>query len=106
MNKRDHCSKKMIPMIASKLRHPKVDPVKVMNNSEYIANAVYNKLGDNALPNDVDNALIEVITACGIGQRNVLGVNCEKITTEGFANNMKNNKMKSKMPGEKSKLLT
>lgn len=103
MNKRDHCSKKMIPMIASKLRHPKVDPVKVMNNSEYIANAVYNKLGDNALPNDVDNALIEVITACGIGQRNVLGVNCEKITTEGFANNMKN-KMKS-MPGEKSKLL-
>lgn len=102
MNKRAHCSKKMIPMIASKLKHPRVDPMKVMDNSDYIANAVYNKLGDNALPNDVDNALIEVITACGIGQRNVLGVNCEKITTEGFKNNM-NKKMKS-MPGEKSKL--
>src|SRR5271168_2507730 len=100
MNKRDHCSKKMIPMIASKLRHPKVDPVKVMNNSEYIANAVYNKLGDNALPNDVDNALIEVITACGIGQRNVLGVDCSRLTTENFRSgmnkNMRNNRnMKS-----------
>jgi hypothetical protein len=108
MNKRDHCAKKLIPMIASKLKHPKLSPTKIMDNSEYIANAIYNKLGDNSLPADVDNALIEVITACGIGQRNVLGVDCSRLTTENFKSGMNKNmrNMKSGTPGEKSRLMT
>jgi hypothetical protein len=102
MNKRQHCAKKIIPMVASKLKHPRLNPSKIMANSEYIANAIYNKLGDNTLPADVDNALIEVITACGIGQRNVLGVDCSRLTNENFKANIKKNM--NRKEGESKKM--
>lgn len=105
MNKRQHCAKKIIPMVASKLKHPRLNPSKIMANSEYIANAIYNKLGDNTLPADVDNALIEVITACGIGQRNVLGVDCSRLTNENFKANIKKNMNRKEGESKKMSLM-
>ena len=91
MNKREHCYKKLIQTVASRLKHPKISPMKVIDNSEYIANNIYNQLGDNALDRDVDNALIEVISGCSIGQKRVMGFDCSKITRndEGFDNKVK-----------------
>ena len=81
LSKRKQCSKKIIPKVASKIRHPRISPMKIIYNSEEISNAIYNRLGDNALDKDVDNALIEIITGCSIGQDKVLGFDCSKITS-------------------------
>jgi hypothetical protein len=94
MNKREHCYKKMIPMVASRLKHPKISPIKVIENSEHIANAIYNKMGDNCLDRDVDNSLIEIISGCSIGEKRVMGFDCSKITNEGFNNKVKSSRQK------------
>src|SRR5579872_191878 len=104
--KRDQCSKNIIPKVASKLKHPRVNPLKVINNAEYISNVIYNRLGDNALDRDVDNSLVEIIAGCGIGQKRVLGVDCSRITSEHFndMNGSKNTNKQMKMNSGKKKI--
>lgn len=88
MNRRKQCAKKIIPMFAPRLKHPRVDPYKVIDNADEISNAIYDKLGDNTLDKDVDNALVELILGCGIGEKKMYGFDCSKITSEHF-NEMK-----------------
>lgn len=97
MNKRKHCSKKIIPMVAPRLKHHRVDPYKVIDNSDEISNDIYNRLGDNALDKDVDNALVELILGCGIGEKKMYGFDCSKITSEHFNEMKASNNKKSNM---------